>query len=196
YRLTPRIGLEVFFGYARLWQDLRRRLRVTDSGDDGFVSDALLDQTRVSTPFAGFGVSRHFLDQTPLVLRLSTGLGRSRIQSAVSGIFLREAGGSDAFPVSLLEHAQSSWVPFLAPEVRFGYRLNRGWTFDLGLGAWLFLAPSYPRRSMSAVPEDREARWVPLVRPGSVAGPVRLPTETALGAHALFALTLGARLDL
>jgi hypothetical protein len=195
YRVAPGVALELVTGYLRLWHDGERALTATGADGERFVSERFRDATRLSMPFAGIGGSRVFFERTPLLARISTGLGRARLLAAVDGRFVRESSAVE-LRASLLEDAHDLWVPFLAPELRFGYRLNEQWTLDLGFTAWFIFAPSKARTGPSPVPEDREARWILLVpddRSRTVAGPARLPIEETIGASVALSPSAGVR---
>jgi hypothetical protein len=195
YRVTPRVALELVTGYLRLWRDEERALAATGADGERFVSQRLRDATRFSMPFAGVGASRVFFRRTPLLARISTGLGRARLLAAIDGSFERDSSAT-VFRASLLEDAHDVWVPFLAPELRFGYRFGEQWTIDLGFTAWFLFPPSKARTGPSPVPEDREARWILLVpddRSGTIAGPVRLPIEETIGASVALSPSAGVR---
>jgi len=200
YRIRPRIALEVTFGYARLWHDLTRRMRVFDATGQAYNSvpsladdpnSWALDQTRVSMPFAGIGASREFFERTPLLLRLTTGIGRANVRTALNGSFRAEGNDqAQPFAISVIEDSSTAWIPFLAPEVRFGYRPIPGWVVDLGLAAWLLWAPSYPRTSSMLAGTPPEERWV-LRANGDGGDPIKLGIENALGATLLVVPSLG-----
>jgi PEGA domain len=199
YRVQPRISLEVTVGYLRLWHDLRRRLRVQDANGqvydsvprlDGGSSAWAVDQTRVSMPFAGIGASREFFRRTPLLVRLTTGIGRANVRTALNGSFIAESS-DNPFPVSVLEDPRTLWIPFLVPEVRLGYRFAPTWVADVGVAAWLLWAPSYPRTTSMVSGTPPEARWALHADGGG--DPIRLGTETALGAALVVIPSLGVR---
>src|SRR6478609_2901431 len=128
YRVQSRTALEVTVGYLRAWHDLTRRMRVFDANGqaynsveqtEGSSAPWAFDQTRVSMPFAGIGASREFFQRTPLLLRLTTGIGRANVRTALNGSFIAETGdNASPFPISVLEDPRTLWIPFLAPEVR------------------------------------------------------------------------------
>jgi len=201
YRFRPHISLEVTAGYLRLWHDLERRMRVYDANDQAYdsVQSSIdnrwtLDQTRVSMPFIGVGGSREFFQRTPLLLRLTTGLGRATVRTAVNGSFVAESGG-DSFTVSVIEDTRMMWVPYLAPEVRMGYRFATTWVADFGLAAWLLWAPGYARTASQVSGTPPEQRWVLNTEPSpeETRDPVRLGIESALGAALIVVPSLSVR---
>ncbi|HET7538813.1 MAG TPA: PEGA domain-containing protein, partial [Polyangiaceae bacterium] len=120
YRVRPRIALELTGGYLRLWHDLTRRMRVFDANGQAYhsvpsvaddPSSLAIDQTRVSMPFAAVGASREFFQRTPLLLRLTTGIGRATVRTALNGSFVAEAGNPTPFAISVLEDARTLWIP-------------------------------------------------------------------------------------
>ena len=199
YRVQPRISLEATLGYLRIWHDLQRRMRVYDANGKAYNSvespndgSWTLDQTRVSMPFIGVGASREFFQRTPLLLRLTTGIGRATVRTALNGSFIAESGVDPSpFPISVLEDTQSLWIPFIAPEARLGYRFAPSWVADVGLAAWLLWAPAYPRTTRMVSNTPPEERWV---LPADGAGdPVRLGIESALGAALIVVPSLSLR---
>jgi hypothetical protein len=203
YRIRSSISLEVTVGYLRLWHDLTRRTRVLDANGQAYNSAAqsaggpgpwTLDQTRVSMPVAGIGASREFFRRTPLLLRLTTGIGRASVRTALNGSFMAESSDdSSAFPISVIEDPRTLWVPFLAPEVRIGYRFAPTWVADVGLATWLLWAPSYPRTTRRVSGTPPEARWA---LPADGRGdPIQFGTESALGAALLVMPSLALRHD-
>jgi len=199
YRIRPHISLEVTAGYLRLWHDLQRRMRVYDANGQAYDSRQAsddswtLDQTRVSMPFVGIGASREFFQRTPLLLRLTTGIGRATVRTAVNGSFVAESGGGTSFEVSVIEDAQTLWIPYFTPEVRFGYRLAPDLVADFGLAAWLLFAPSYPRTTSMVSGTPPEERWVLRTRGGG--DPVRLGIESALGPTLIVVPSLSVRYE-
>lgn len=202
YRVQSRTALEVTVGYLRAWHDLTRRMRVFDANGqaynsveqtEGSSAPWAFDQTRVSMPFAGIGASREFFQRTPLLLRLTTGIGRANVRTALNGSFIAESGG-DAFAISVLEDPRVFWIPFLAPEVRIGYRIAPTWVADVGIAAWLLWAPSYPRTTSMVGGTPPEERWV-LHTDGSDGDPIRLGIESALGAALFVVPSLAVRHD-
>jgi hypothetical protein len=204
YRIRPRVSLEVTGGYLRLWHDLQRRMRVYDA--NGQAYDSLqspsdntwtLDQTRVSMPFIGVGASREFFQRTPLLVRLTTGIGRATVRTAVSGSFIPESG-DPSFAVSVVEDTRMMWIPYLAPEVRMGYRFATSWVADFGLAAWLLWAPGYARTASQVSGTPPEERWVLHTHSESSSSaenrdPVRLGNESALGAALIVVPSLSVR---
>jgi len=199
YRVRPRIALEVSAGYLRLWHDLPRRMRVYDATGRAYDSvqspldqSWALDQTRVSMPFLGLGASHEFFRRTPLLLRLTTGLGRATVRTALNGWFNAESGdAASAFSVSVLEDTRTLWIPYLTPEVRLGYRFASSWVADLGLAAWLLWAPGYARTTSMVSGTPPEERWV--LHTEGTGDPVRLGIESALGAALIVVPSLSVR---
>jgi hypothetical protein len=200
YRVRPHVALEVTGGYLRLWHDLQRRMRVYDANGQAYNSlqstsddSWTLDQTRVSMPFVGVGASREFFQRTPLLVRLTTGIGRATVRTAVSGAFIPESGG-DQFPISVIEDTRTMWIPYLAPEVRMGYRFATTWVADFGLAAWLLWGPGYARTTHMVSGTSPEERWVLrsdiLTEHGD---PVRLGIESALGAALIVVPSVSVR---
>jgi hypothetical protein len=146
-------------------------------------------------PFVGIGASREFFRRTPLLLRLTTGIGRASVRTALNGSFIAESAGSPTpFPISVLEDPRTLWIPFLAPEVRIGYRFAPTWVADFGIAAWLLWAPGYPRTTNMVSGTPPEERWI-LHADGSDGDPIRLGIESALGAALFVVPSLAVRHD-
>ena len=199
YRVQPRVALEVTAGYLRLWHDLPRRLRVSDANGQAYdsvqspdSSSWALDQTRVSMPFAGIGASREFFQRTPLLLRLTTGIGRATVRTALSGSFMAESAANPSpFAINMIEDTGTLWIPFFTPEVRIGYRFAPNWVADIGLAAWLLWAPGYARTASMVNGTPPEERWA--LHADGAGDPVRLGIESALGAALIVLPSLSAR---
>lgn len=199
YRIRPQLALEATIGYMRLWHDLPRTLRVYDANGQAYHSvqsppndSWALDQTRVSMPFIGIGASREFFARTPLLLRLTTGMGRATVRTALNGTFIGEsADNADTFAISVLEDTRTLWIPYLAPEIRIGYRFIADWVADFGLAAWLLWAPGYARTASMVSGTPPEERWV--LHTSGAGDPVRLGIESALGAALIVVPTLSVR---
>lgn len=205
YRIRPQLALEATVGYLRLWHDLPRRLRVQDANGQYYDSiphpdtaSWALDQTRVSMPLIGIGASREFFERTPLLLRLTTGIGRATVRTAVSGALLAESNDNpSSLAISVLEDTRILWIPYLAPEARIGYRFASNWVADFGLAAWLLWAPGYARTASQVAGTPPEQRWaLPAPHPEGSGGnpaPVRLGIESALGAMLIVVPSVSVR---
>jgi tetratricopeptide (TPR) repeat protein len=209
YRIRPHLALEATVGYLRLWHDLPRRMRLYDANGVAYDSAPppdtnswALDQTRVSMPLLGIGASREFFERTPLLLRLTTGIGRATVRTAVNGTFIAQSGDNpNPFAISVLEDTRILWIPYLAPEARIGYRFASSWVADLGLAVWLLWAPGYARTTSMVAGTPPEERWVvptsngvPAGTPGQPArDPVRLGIESALGAALIVVPSVSVR---
>jgi len=203
YRIKPQVSLEATVGYLRLWHDLPRRMRLYDANGQYYDSvqppgtnSWALDQTRVSMPFVGIGASREFFKRTPLLLRLTTGIGRATVRTAVSGTFIAESSDNpSAFALSVLEDTRTLWIPYLAPEARIGYRFASNWIADFGLAAWLLWAPGYARTARMVPGTPPEERWVlpEGKKQEKPRDPVRLGIESALGAALIVVPSLSVR---
>jgi hypothetical protein len=134
-KLHPHVAIEAGYGYA-FWKAMK-------SGDDlnankcidclpGTATEPnirgnLIDEAiSYQGPIATLSGSAHFGDPFPVVLRVTTGLWFTE-QKATGGIF--QAGGNrEDFPNT----TNSGICPLVGPEARFGARLSRAITIDLG----------------------------------------------------------------
>jgi hypothetical protein len=217
YQLTGGLGLELTLGYVYLGSSMTRR--VVLEGEDGvaFESSDYEDETTLSAPLAGIGVSYRFFEKTPLVARLTGGVLRAEVKTSVHATVRGEVPHPTTDDVALIEQAlevpedsQSLWIPFVAPEVRFGYAISKHVTVDIGVAALLAFGPSSPREGGTF--GDRTRRQVALdevpegyagvdaspadgvdddVRPGVLS----FPEEDALGTFVGLVPTLGVRID-
>lgn len=201
YRFTAGLGAEVVLGYVRLREQITR-LAVLQGDEATFGSADYEDATKVGAPLAGIGVSYQFFDTTPLLVRLSGGVARAQVDTSVSATLAGEVtdpgdpAGTVTFSqkVNVPEDSQRLWVPFVAPEVRFGYRIASSLTLDVGMAAFILLGPDSPREGGTF--GDPKARQVALKPSGGVnPGVVSFPSENAVGTFVALAPTLGARLD-
>jgi hypothetical protein len=172
-------------------------------GDEAtFATSDYEDETKLGAPLAGIGVSYEFFETTPLLVRLAGGVARAKVDTSVNATLTGDVTdpsaptGMTTFSqkVSVPEDSQSLWVPFVAPEVRFGYRAAARLTLDVGIAAFILLGPDSPREGGTF--GDRKARQVALTPAGGVnPGVVSFPRENALGTFVALTPTLGARLD-
>lgn len=204
--LVQRLNLEVLLAYLgarRVWD---RHLLLGTEWEGYSLDGDVRDHGSLDALVAGLGASYTFMRRTPLVVRLSTGVMPTLVRHSVSGTASGEVPQSTIDPsdtatytgrFELHENAQRLLIPFVAPEVRFGYQLDDDWSIDLGLAVWVFFAPSRARTGgpwgrgkerkfrVDDVELEDEARVV--------GGTVKLPTEDALGTGVLIVPTLGAR---
>jgi hypothetical protein len=201
YRFTAGLGVEVTLGYVRMSERLTRLAAL--AGDEAvFASSDYEDETKLGAPFGGVGVSYQFFEKTPLLVRLTGGVARAQVDTSVTATLKGDVPDPDdpastlavSEKVNVPEDSQSLWLPFVAPEVRFGYRVSSLLTLDFGIAAMLLFGPDSPREGGTF--GDRKARQVALTPTSGVnPGVVSFPHENALGTFVALAPSLGARLD-
>ncbi len=111
---------------------------------------------------------------------------------------------SVAFPVSVPEASEILWVPYVAPEIRYGFRLSPKFVLDAGLTVMLLFPSQTVRVGTADLDRDRgvrsqQAPTIPGaypdgndVRPGVVV----LPRETGFSTFVSILPTIGGRWDL
>lgn len=137
------------------------------------------DQTaNFGATYAGFSGSVRFLPKTPITLRLAAGVAKGYVFTASGGRFPTSPSGHYNHD----DVTEQFWSWIAGPEIRAGYRFNRGFSIDAGIAA---LALSLPR----TVAETGGAREDSLVI---------LPAGPAFkgGVAWFFPVTAGVRWDL
>jgi hypothetical protein len=179
YAFLGGLGVELGMGYLYLSGDASRAMDATLEGNPVRATD-YQDATKLAGPFGELAASYRFFETTPLTLRLAAGVGRFRASFENGGTF------PGAGFVSLPEASQRLWVPFVAPEVRFGYRLSKSLSVDLGVAAYLFFPPDVARE----LPDGGNRAEI------TSAGLFQLPKERAFGTFVVLVPSIAARLDL
>jgi hypothetical protein len=192
YAIIRELGVELSIGYVYLSEAMTRRMQADFEGYQP-TSDDYRDTTSFSAPFAALAASYHLLDKTPLTFRLGAGVARARVLTTNRGTYT----GPVTLSAEIPEAPQSLWVPLIAPEVRFGYRLSKHLVLDVGLAAFIFFpSPSLRSDTITFSPNPGE-RWGAFEVMGALNPRVlRLPEEEALGTFFALLPTLGARFDL
>jgi PEGA domain len=219
YLFTSGLGLELLVGYTRLSESMTRRVVTNGEGNTRWASPDYEDTTQIGGPLATLGASYQLLEKTPLLFRISGGVLRARIITTNDGTYTatvahpRDSSITAVVTQSVraIEETQDSWIPLIAPEVRFGYRFGKRFTLDLGVAGFVFFGPPSPRTSTTygtdtarAVPlQDVPAGYGPGVDldNNGVDDPVRLglmtlPEEDAVKTFFAIVPTIGGRFDL
>jgi hypothetical protein len=201
YRVTPRAAIELALGYFTLHEQITRRTNATSESVE-LSTRHLEDDRRFSAAFAGIGGSLTLLERTPLTVRLTLGAARGRVRASDKGTFSgwTPAPGSHGAPgdcsastaaavpdcvayeggLTLAEDAQTLFVPFVAPEVRYGLRFGENWSVSAGVTLWAFFAPS-ERRTGNAFGSARERSGVLVGTNAAGDRLITLPNEDAVG---------------
>lgn len=133
FQVTPHFAL----GLSAALLDLSRQSSAPLKVDIGqtLVSFPRYEQTiQISTLlFPAISAEYQFLEHTPILLRLGTGTMYNSVTLNGGG-----ASGSNTYQPSPAV-SFSYFAGWIAPEVRFGYRVTRAVTVDLGVSAVFFL---------------------------------------------------------
>jgi hypothetical protein len=187
--------------------------RLTADGEAGrkYFSSDYKDTTKLSGLTAALSASARFLEKTPLTLRMWVGVARLTAKTGNEGTFTGDVSGTAASGVtetatvsqrvSIPEQNATLWAPFLGPEVRFGYRISKAFSVDVGVAGWLMFASQADRVGTSALGATRRAVVLDPVPRGFpsgaavVPGVMQLPQEKAAGTTFVVLPTVGARFD-
>jgi len=210
YQFTRLIGAEIGLGYLTLSESATRRL---EANADFLVSSRNFeDTTRLSGILLGASASVRPLQGRDFLGRIGAGVFRGRASFSNAGDFSGEAirpsdptvRASVAFPISVPEASETIWAPFVAPELRYGFRLAPKFVLDAGLTVMVMFAPETTRVGTSDTDRERGTRsqQAPTlpgaypdgtdVRPGMVV----LPRETGFSTFVTILPTIGGRWDL
>lgn len=200
YQLPSGLALEVAGGYLAIRTEVTRSLAVSARDlPAGISTQDYNDTTTLGGVFAALGASYRLLKDTPLTFRLQGGVGRFGATFENSATY----SGADLDPnpqkISITERDESIWVPFVAPEVRFGYRMSALFSFDAGLSFWAFFPPETLRTGVNEREDGTRRASVTRVTAGSggnPAGVFGLETERGFSTFFALAATAGVRFDL
>jgi hypothetical protein len=100
------------------------------------------------------------------------------------------------------EKSARLWIPFVAPEVRFGYRFGSRFAMDLGVAVYLMFPPDSPRTGRTSLSREGE-RKTPLKEfpgvgdppPNVQPGVLSLPQENGFGTFFAIVPTVAGRFD-
>ncbi|MBK7580867.1 MAG: PEGA domain-containing protein [Myxococcales bacterium] len=210
YQLTSGLGLELFFGYLSVSEQVTRTKR--GQADVPARATDYRDKTRLSGPVAALAASYQFFEDTPLTARLWAGVLRATARFENEGTFTgtlsHSSGATFDFSeqVSIPETNQELWVPFVGPEVRFGYRLSRHFMIDAGVAALFMFASSEKRYGTSTADSADPGRGrrsvalrdYPGVFPGNAdaqPGNLLLDPDNGLGAFYVLSPSVALRYD-
>ncbi len=133
FQVTPRFAL----GLSAALLDLSRQSStplIVDIGSTPVSFPRYEQSIQIATLlFPAISAEYQFLDRTPILLRLGTGMIYNNVTLNAGGA----AGPNTYQPSPSVSFGYfSAWV---APELRFGYRVTRAVTVDLGVSAIFFL---------------------------------------------------------
>jgi len=164
YQFIKGFSAELGAGFFYLGGKMTRSgvAAVADHGT--LTSDDYRDQTTLAGPFVEVSASYQMLEKTPLTFRLGGGVARAKATFKNGGNFSGDVAHScDNEPdscadetvnvtahLSVPEKAQTFIMPFVAPEVRFGYRVTKKLLLDFGLTLMVMLPPQNERQPVSS----------------------------------------------
>jgi len=188
YLLNSGLGMEVMLGAVTLSESMTRSVTATLDNQTGYTSKDVHDSTKLTGGLAALGVSFHLFEKTPLVFRLSAGVARATVTPQTHGTFSDPMGNLHAVTVD--EKIQHLWLPLLSPEIRFGYRLGKRFTLDIGVAAQVFFGPASTRQSTTFSSDGQRHVLLPNL------GLLKLPSEDSVGTIFTIVPTIGGRFDL
>lgn len=143
YLVTPHVAVSMFFyGFDVSRQSSPTVVDAVVTGQGAVQSNDYLQQVVFTGLVYGLAAEYHLFDRTPLTFRLGTGV-------VFGNLTLHGGGTFGDIEDSRLDVKTGFVAPMISPEVRFGYRLTRAVTADIGVGAVFFVAPAvnpYPPR--------------------------------------------------
>lgn len=210
YQFNRLLGAELGIGYLTLSESATRRLEA--NADFPVSSRNLQDTARLSGILLGVSASLRPLQRTDLVARLGAGVLRGKASFSDQGDFSGEAirpsdptvRANVAFPISVPEASETVWAPYIAPELRYGFRLSPKFVLDAGVTVMLLFPSKTVRTGTSNSDRERgvrsqQAPTIPGAYPDGTdvrPGMVVLPAETGFSAFVAVLPTIGGRWDL
>jgi len=160
YQLIRGFSVELGFGFMYIGETMTRKVEAAGENDVVFRSTDYKDETTFAAPFIAASAAYQLLDKTPLTFRVAGGAARAKATFKNGGSFVGDVvnpcdpaqTGCDATEtvsvrekVAVAEEPANIWVPFAAPEVRFGYRFSKKFTLDFGVALYVMLPPDTVR---------------------------------------------------
>ena len=198
YQFVKGFSGELALGFFYMGEKLSRKVTAAAEHDVTLESTDYKDETRFAAPYAEISAAYQMLDKTPLTFRVGGGVARAKATYKNDGTFsgvicdgaVDSCDEADMVPystkVTIPEEPRFLIVPFVAPEVRIGYRLSKKMFLDFGVGFYLMLPPKTLRKgqqtgdafhNINISESDRRA-----VLPGApYAGTISLKREEAFG---------------
>jgi hypothetical protein len=161
YQFVKGFSGELGLGFFYMGDKLKRKVSADAEHNVVLESSDYTDETRFAAPFVELSAAYQMLDKTPLTFRLGGGVMRAKATFKNSGTFTGDiCDGSnenidmcpeaDITPfsttVSIPEEPKFLVVPFIAPEVRIGYRFAKKVFLDFGIGLYVMLPPKTLRK--------------------------------------------------
>ncbi|HKY39566.1 MAG TPA: PEGA domain-containing protein [Polyangiaceae bacterium] len=159
YQFIKGLSGELGFGFFYIGTKMTRKVTAAGENDVAFVSDDYEDETRFAAPFVELSAAYQLLEKkTPLTFRIGGGVARAKATFKNGGTFVGDVLQACPDPdncdpesytveekVSIAEKPYNPIVPFVAPEVRFGYRISKKFYLDFGVQVFLLLPPDVTR---------------------------------------------------
>ncbi|HXK16750.1 MAG TPA: PEGA domain-containing protein [Polyangiaceae bacterium] len=165
YQFIKGFSGEIGFGFLYMGEKLRRKNVIATQEQKGqtLTGTNYKDQTTLAGPFVELSAAYQMLDKTPLTFRLGGGVARAKasfknggtVTGDVQHVCNGEPGCDDTETTSVNEflkvgeQAPFIIVPFVAPEVRMGYRLAKKVVVDFGITLFLMIPPPTEREPSS-----------------------------------------------
>jgi hypothetical protein len=163
YQFIKGFSAELGAGFFYLGQELTRN-GVEATADHGtLTSDNYKDRTTLAGPFVEISAAYTMLEKTPLTFRLGGGVARAKATFKNGGDFAGDvAHACDNEPdsceeesvavnarLAVPEKAPTFIMPFVAPEVRIGYRVTKKLLVDFGVTLFIMLPPQTERQPVA-----------------------------------------------
>lgn len=166
YQFIKGFSVELGGGFLYMSEKMTRKNVVATADHGTLTSDNYKDQTTVAGVFVELSAAYTLLDKTPLTFRVGGGISRLKATFKNGGDFTgdisqvcpvddtacedRGETSSVSAHLQVPEKAPFIAVPFVAPEVRIGYRVTKKLLVDFGVSMFVMLAPPTERQPASS----------------------------------------------
>ena len=163
YQFKKGISGELGLGFMYMGEKMTRKNVVASQEQSGatVTSPNYTDETTLAGPFVELSAAYTMLDKTPLTFRLGGGVARAKAKFKNGGEFTGDiphdcAGWPKSCDesetvnvtssISIAEKSPIMIVPFVAPEVRIGYRVAKKILLDFGITFFVMIPPQTERQ--------------------------------------------------
>lgn len=166
YQFIKGFSVELGGGFMYMSEKMTRKNVVATADHGSLTSDNYQDQTTIAGVFVELSAAYTLLDKTPLTFRVGGGISRLKATFKNGGDFTgdisqvcpvddtacedRGETSSVSAHLAVPEKAPFVAVPFVAPEVRIGYRVTKKLLVDFGVSMFVMLAPPTERQPASS----------------------------------------------
>jgi hypothetical protein len=166
YQFIKGFSVELGGGFLYMSEKMTRKNVVATADHGSLTSENYKDQTTVAGAFVELSAAYTLLDKTPLTFRVGGGISRLKATFKNGGDFTgdisqvcpagdtacEDRGETSTVSAHLQvpEKAPFIAVPFVAPEVRIGYRVSKKLLVDFGVSMMVLLAPPTERQPASS----------------------------------------------